>query len=127
MARKKGGQQLKELARRKPALKRSKSPAQLRRFGANTPKGVRIPRSKRSADTLPPVIVPGTERMRDALKNRLGVQPRQFGARIPRGTRSPALDTSMLLSPLGAGPAIRAGAKANRGAAIRKKPRKRVY
>ena len=79
----------------------------------------------RKADTLPPVIVPGTDRMRDALKKRLGVQPREFGARIPRGSRSPALDTSMLLSPLGAGPALRAGRGAKAARKATKKPKRK--
>ena len=146
MARKKGGQQLVGLGKRKPKIKvdltpryRPKPPPRGKRtkgpsiksptrppgkiirgpglWGPPDKEGRIKPRNPRKR-RLSPVIVPGTERMRGKLKNQLGVQPRQFGARMPRGTRSPAVDTSMLLSPFGAA----AEAKSRR-----KNPRKRVY
>ena len=139
MARKKGGQKLMDLGKRKPKIKvdltphyRPKPPLRGKRtegpaisspdrppakiktgrgpFGPPDKEGRLKPRKRK----LSPVIVPGTERMRRALKNRLGVQPRQFGARIPRGSRSPALDTSMLLSPFGAAAEARSRRKSPR-------------
>jgi len=136
MARKKGGQKLKDLGKRKPKIKvdltphyrpkplprgkrtggpaissPTRPPAETRTglgpFGPPDREGRLRPRKRK----LSPVIVPGTGRMRDALKNRLGVQPRQFGARIPRGIGSPAIDTSMLLSPLGAAAEVRSRRK----------------
>ena len=144
MARKKGGQQLVGLGKRKPKIKvdltpryRPKPPPRGKRtkgpsiksptrppekiirglgpFGPPDKEGNMKSRKPRKRGFLP---VPGTERMRGKLKNQLGVHPRQFGARIPRGTRSPAVDTSMLLSPFGAA----AEAKSRR-----RNPRKRVY
>ena len=143
MARKKGGQKLKDLGKRKPKIKvdltphyRSKplprgkrtggpaisSPTRptteirtgLGLFGPPDREGRLRPRKRLDRPKLSPVIVPGTGRMRDALKKRLGVQPRQFGARIPRGIGSPEIDTSMLLSPFGAAAEVRSRRKSPR-------------
>ena len=136
MARKKGGQKLRDLGKRKPKIKvdltphyRPKPPSRGKRTGGpaisssnRPPAHTRISRGpfgppdregrlKPRKRKLSPVIVPGTGRMRDALKKRLGVQPRQFGARIPRGIGSPEIDTSMLLSPFGAAAEVRSRRK----------------
>jgi len=139
MARKKGGQKLKDLSKRKPKIKvdltphyRPPPPTRGKRTGGPSIKSPTRPpahtksgrgpfgppdkegRLRSRKRNLPPVVVPGTERMRDALKNRLGVQPRQFGARMPRGIRSPEIDTSMLLSPFGAAAEARSRRKSPR-------------
>jgi len=131
MARKKGGQKLKDLSKRKPKIKvdltphyRTPLPSRGKRtggprvispsrppdeiirspgpFGPPDNEGRLRPRKR----NLPPVIVPSTKR--------LGIQPKQFGARIPRGAKSSEIDTSMLLSPFGAAAEIKSRRKGPR-------------
>jgi len=94
-----GGPSIKSPTRPSAETRISRGP-----FGPPDLEGRVKPRKRK----LSPVIVRG------ALKNRLGVQPRQFGARIPRGIRSSALDTSMLLAPLGAAAEVRSRRKSPR-------------
>jgi len=131
MARKKGGQKLKDLSKRKPKIKvdltphyRTPLPSRGKRTGGPAIESPSRPpdeiirgrgpfrppdnegRLRHRKRNLSPVIVPSTKR--------LGVQPRQFGARMPRGIRSPEIDTSMLLSPFGAAAEIRSRKKGPR-------------